>query len=76
MVSGTDTGNIYALQAERYYDVPDEEGHMCGECWHWDSCPCGCGWGMCDVKGEWFASDSWDADDCPTYTYCEERFRS
>lgn len=74
MVSGTDTGNIYALQADRYYDVPDEEPRTCSECWHFAPCPCGCHWGICTKDGEWSDGEITN-DECEAFEYCEERFR-
>ena len=74
MVSGTDTGNLYALQAERYYDVPDEEPRTCSECDSFDECPCPsqCHWGICTKDGAWVDGEG---DACKAFDYCEERFR-
>lgn len=56
MVRCDDTGNVYAHEAERYYDRPDEDYQWsCGECDWWEKdhqCPCGCGYACCTWKGE------------------------
>ena len=70
MVAGTDTGNMYAVQAERYYDVPDEEPTFCGACSEWTPCPDGCGYGLCDWFGEFKRED--EGDGCGAYEPREE----
>lgn len=37
--------------------TPDDEPR-CGECPHWDGCPCGsCRWGKCRFYDEWTLED-------------------
>lgn len=55
----------------RYYDNilfagPDDPPVYSGECrncYKFEECPCGCGWGYCEVVGEMFDGSSC-ADEC------------
>ena len=69
MVRCDDTGAVYALQADRYYDAPDEEARVCEECGWFEACPGGCGWGMCSYFGDWRQCDS---DACGHFTEEEQ----
>lgn len=70
MVKCDDTGAVYALQAERYYDAQDDElANVCIDCSDFDACPGGCGWGMCSYYGE-FKQEEQDA--CRQFTPRED----
>lgn len=74
MVRCDDTGAVYALQAAAYYDTPDEEDYQwsCSECAEWEheyQCPCGCGYAVCDWRGELRHADD---EACRQFTEREE----
>lgn len=29
-----------------------EDERTCGTCHHWEGCPCGCEWGLCDILND------------------------
>lgn len=62
-----DTGMVYAMQAERYYDTADNDelATVCMDCSDFDLCPGDCGWGMCSYYGEFKQEDQ---DACGHFT--------
>lgn len=72
MVRCDDTGMVYALQAERYYDSPDADEYQwsCEECSWFDGCPDeGVNWGICEDRGEWKHRDD---EECGRFLQKEE----
>lgn len=72
MVRCDDTGNVYAHEAERYYDTADDDelAQVCMDCDEFDVCPGGCGWGMCSYYGEFRDGET---DACGQFTEREEQ---
>ena len=55
---------VNRVEAAAYYDEPDEDDYIwtCLDCRWFEACKGGCGWGLCEYKGEQVKADS---DACP-----------